>query len=69
MALHPDDRPHNVDEFRAYLFGTRDVPTGPLGQIRQTSPALDLQVLSPDSIMAWSALGLLLLGLIATLAH
>ena len=69
MALHPDDRPHNVDEFRAYLFGTRDVPTGPLGQVRQTSPALDLQVLSPDSIMAWSALGLLVLGLIATLAR
>ncbi len=46
MALHPDERPHNVDEFRAFLFGTRDIPTGPLGQFRQTTPALDFQVLS-----------------------
>ena len=69
MALHPDERPRNVDEFRAYLFGTREVPTGPLSPVHQTSPAFDLLVLSPDSIMAWIALGLLFLSLIATLAR
>ncbi len=69
MALHPDERPTTVDEFRAYLFGTREVPTGPLGPMRRTSPAWDFQVLSSDSILAWSALGLLILSLVMTLAR
>jgi len=69
MALHPDERPQSVDEFRAYLFGTRDVPTGPLGSKRQTSPALDFQVLSSDSVLAWAALGMLLFSLLATLTR
>jgi serine/threonine protein kinase len=69
MSLHPDERPQTVEDFRHYLFGTRDVPTGPLGSKRQTSPALDFQVLSADSVLAWAALGMLLLSLAATLAR
>jgi serine/threonine-protein kinase len=69
MALHPDERPQSVEEFRQYLFGTRDVPTGPLGSKRKISPALDFQVLSADSVLAWTALGMLLLSLAATLAR
>ena len=69
MALHPDERPKTVDDFRAYLFGTREVPTGPLGSARQTSPALDFQVLSSDSILALAALGLFLLSLATTLVR
>ena len=69
MALHPDERPKTVDDFRAYLFGTREPPTGPLGSARQTSPALDFQVLSSDSVLAWAALGMLLISLLATLAR
>jgi serine/threonine protein kinase len=67
MALHPDERPQTVEDFRAYLFGTREPPTGPLGSLRPTSPALDFQVLSADSVLAWAALGLLLLSLATTL--
>jgi serine/threonine-protein kinase len=69
MALHPDERPKNVEEFRSYLFGTREVPTGPLGKMRQTSPTLDFQILSADSILAWSALGMLVLSLAITLTR
>ncbi len=67
MSLHPDERPQNADEFRAYLFGTRETPTGPLGPARTASPGLDFQFQSVDSILAWSALGLFLLSLLATL--
>jgi serine/threonine-protein kinase len=69
MSLHPDERPQTMDELRQYLFGTRDIPTGPLGQTRQTHPALDLQILTPDSALAWGAAGLLLLSLVITLAR
>ena len=57
------------DDFRAYLFGTRELPTGPLGSLRPTSPAWDFQVLSADSVLAWAALGLLLLSLATTLTR
>lgn len=69
MSLHPDDRPQKVDEFRAYLFGTRETPTGPLAPRRAASPGLDFQVQPADSILAWSAVGLLFLSLIFTLAR
>ena len=69
MSLHPNERPQTGDDFRAYLFGTREPPTGPLGSMRQTSPALDFQVLSSDSVLAWAALGLLLLSLATTLTR
>jgi serine/threonine-protein kinase len=69
MALHPDERPATVDEFRANLFGTRDIPTGPLGSIRHPAPALDFQTLSSDSLLAWISMGLLLLSLVTTLAR
>jgi len=69
MALHPDERPQSMEVLRQYIFGTRDIPTGPLGPSRQTRPELDLQILTPDSVLAWSAAGLLLLSLAITLAR
>ncbi|MEW5938689.1 MAG: serine/threonine-protein kinase [Chloroflexota bacterium] len=69
MSLHPDERPQSMEELRQYLFGTRDIPTGPLGPSRQAHPALDLQIPTPDSALAWSAAGLLLLSLVITLAR
>ena len=69
MALHPDERPQSVDLFRQYLFGTREVPTGPLNPSRQTSPAWDFEVFSADSALAWAAVGLLLLSLAVTLVR
>ena len=67
MALHPDERPQMIDEFRQYLFGTRDIPTGPLGSTKQTHAALDLDILTPDSALVWATVGLLGLSLALTL--
>ncbi len=69
MSLHPDERPQSMEELRQYLFGTRDIPTGPLGTRRQTAPALDLAILTPDSALAWATVGLLMLSLALTLAR
>ena len=69
MALHPDERPQTVDEFRQYLFGTREIVTGPLNARRRASPPLDMEVVSPDSILAWTAAGLLLFSLVITLVR
>ncbi|MBV6394579.1 MAG: Serine/threonine-protein kinase StkP [Anaerolineales bacterium] len=67
MSLHPDGRPQTVDEFRQYLFGARDLPTGPLGAARQTHAAFDLDILTPDSALVWASVGLLGLSLALTL--
>ena len=67
MSLHPDERPQMIDEFRQYLFGTRDIPTGPLGSTKQTHAALDLDILTPDSALVWATVGLLGLSLALTL--
>jgi len=69
MNLHPDERPQTIEEFRQYLFGTRDIPTGPLGARRQMAPAFDLATLTSDSVLAWVMVGLLMLSLAATLAR
>ena len=67
MSLHPDQRPQSVEEFRQYLFGTREIPTGPLGSAKQTHAALDLDILTPDSALVWASVGLLGLSLALTL--
>ena len=67
MSLHPDERPQKIDEFRQYLFGTRDIPTGPLGSTKQPHAALDLDILTPDSALVWASVGLLGLSLALTL--
>jgi serine/threonine-protein kinase len=69
MSLHPDERPQTIEEFRQYLFGTREIPTGPLGSARQTHAALDLDILTPDSALVWASVGLLGLSLALTLLH
>jgi len=69
MALHPDERPQSVDLFRQYLFGSREIPTGPLGTRRQPAPAFDLGIPSVDSALAWAAVGLLTLSLLITLVR
>jgi serine/threonine-protein kinase len=69
MCLHPDERPQTIEELRQYLFGTRDIPTGPLSARRQMAPAFDLTIFTPDSALAWAMVGLLMLSLAATLAR
>ncbi|GIK08537.1 MAG: hypothetical protein JETCAE02_07250 [Anaerolineaceae bacterium] len=67
MTLHPDERPQNAEEFRGYIFGSRETPTGPLGPIRSTTASIDFHFQPIDSILIWGGVGLLLLSLIATL--
>lgn len=69
MALHPDERPQNVEEFRSYLFGKREIPTSPLRPARPVPAAFDVRLQQADLALAWSALGLLILSLIVTLAR
>jgi serine/threonine-protein kinase len=71
MALHPDERPANIHEFRQALLGVQEPPTHPLPTRRvwQPQPALDYLSHPPEATLAWSAALLLLFSLLATLAR
>ena len=63
MALHPDDRPKNVIEFRETLLGRQEVP-------ERTESSFEVPIFSvfPRELIAgYAALGLFLLGLVTTL--
>ncbi len=70
MSLHPDERPHTIEEFRQALMGHRESPTLPTG-VRRSSPQPVFNYLThpPEATLAWSATVLLLLSLLATLAR
>jgi hypothetical protein len=70
MSLHPDERPHTIDEFRQALLGYRETPTLPL-PVRRISqpPVVDYLTHPPEATLAWSAAVLLLVSLLATLAR
>jgi serine/threonine protein kinase len=66
MNLHPDERPETVERFRLALLG--DQPT----QMRRPDrpvTLLNLLLSGPEQGLLWTAAGLILAGLIATLAH
>jgi serine/threonine-protein kinase len=70
MAMHPDERPNTVTEFKEALLGQRETPTLPI-----SSPRLNVQPFSlmdylanpPEATLAWSAAVLFLLSLLTTL--
>ena len=70
MAMHPDERPNTVTEFKEALLGQRETPTLPI-----SSPRLNIQPFSlmdylanpPEATLAWSAAVLFLLSLLTTL--
>jgi serine/threonine protein kinase len=70
MSLHPDERPHTIDDFRQALLGYRESPTLPIS-VRRASPqpVLDYLTHPPEATLAWSATVLLLISLLATLAR
>jgi serine/threonine-protein kinase len=66
MALHPDDRPKNVIEFREALLGKEDAPDRP--DMHQSSfdiPAF--AIFQRELIAGYVGVGLFILGLVATL--
>jgi serine/threonine-protein kinase len=67
MALHPDERPKSMEALGEVLFGTSDFPTGQVvGRPIQRSP-WEFVLNPPENILVWTAGGLLLISLIATL--
>jgi len=70
MALHPDERPDTVNDFRQALLGYRESPTLPLPSRRVSQqPVVEYLSHSPEATLAWSATVLLLLSLLATLVR
>ena len=66
MAIHPDDRPSGVEEFRGALFGDLGPPLR--GAVRQRpNPIESALPHTADRALALTAFGLLLLALLATL--
>jgi serine/threonine-protein kinase len=70
MALHPDERPSTVNEFRQALLGYRESPTLPIAvrRVRQVS-IWDYLAHSPEATLAWSAAVLFLVSLLVTLVR
>ncbi len=69
MALHPDERPSSVEEFRAYLVGTSDKFPRPvvLSEPPKNSLLDYLSAKTPENVLVWMIGGLLLISLIASL--
>ncbi len=69
MELHPDDRPASVEIFRQFLLGGREVPTRPQTVSRRSDIPWLILRRQPEGVLFWSAVGLLLIGLLASLAR
>jgi serine/threonine-protein kinase len=70
MALHPDERPATINDFRQALLGFQEPPTHPLTQRSVRFPSTwDYLIHPPEAILAWSTAVLLLVSLLATLAR
>jgi hypothetical protein len=67
MELHPDDRPANVEEFRSYLVGTRDLPVKPAGKPAVVYQIRRLLSYSPEKLFFYIVGGLLFLSLLVSL--
>ncbi|MCZ2127409.1 MAG: serine/threonine protein kinase [Anaerolineales bacterium] len=66
MALHPDDRPPNVETFREALLGKIEVPIF-VGVNRRGYEAPDSSAFAEEKIIGYLAVGLFLVGLLTTI--
>lgn len=70
MALHPDERPSTIDEFRQALLGYMEAPTLPISVRRaRPQPVWDYLAHTPEATLAWSAAVLFLVSLLMTLVR
>lgn len=70
MALHPDERPSTIDEFRQALLGYTEAPTLPISVRRaRPQPVWDYLAHTPEATLAWSAAVLFLVSLLMTLVR
>jgi hypothetical protein len=69
MSLHPDERPHTINEFKQALLGNRELTTIPVSKrvSKSSQPVMDYLARPPEATLAWSAAVLILLSLLATL--
>lgn len=67
MALHPDDRPQTVDDFRESLLGSYQPVARPIS--RPGSSVTHYVHTNPERLLIWVSAGLAVVSLIATLAR
>ncbi|HKJ38306.1 MAG TPA: serine/threonine-protein kinase, partial [Anaerolineales bacterium] len=69
MSMHPDERPHTVNDFKQALLGNRSAPNISISKrVSESSQSvMDYLATPPEAALAWSATVLFLLSLIATL--
>jgi serine/threonine-protein kinase len=70
MSMHPDERPHTINDFKQALLGNRDLPTIPIPRrINASSHQSVMTYLThpTEATLAWSAAVMFLLSLLATL--
>ena len=69
VSMHPDERPHTIDDFQQALLGSRELPPLHISKRINKSPQFGMGYLAnlPEATLAWSAAVLFLLSLIATL--
>lgn len=71
MSLHPDERPESIEALRQILLGQREIPTLPVSVARPTR-SMDYHRIwteQPERTLIWIGAGLLLIGLITSLAR
>ncbi len=66
MALHPDERPQSIQEFCAHLFSGREISTLPVRPISVPRRSDPFSLRWIDLLLAWSAIGLLVISLLVT---
>jgi len=69
VSMHPDERPHTIDDFQQALLGSRELPPLHISKRINKRPQFGMSYLAtpPEATLAWSAAVLFLLSLIATL--
>ena len=69
MSMHPDERPHTINDFKQALLGNRDLPTLPISKRvgGSSRSVIDYLANPAEATLAWSAAVMLLLSLLATL--
>lgn len=69
MSMHPDERPHTINDFKEALLGKRETPAISISKrVSESSQTVMDHLANPaEAALAWSAAVMFLLSLLATL--
>ena len=69
MSMHPDERPHTINDFKEALLGNRETPVISISKrvSESSQTVMDQLANPPEAALAWSAAVMFLLSLLATL--